>query len=261
MSAFLRHPLLHFLTLGALVFALHSALRPTADNVIHVSDALIAAMRSDLQRRGETDENSLEAAITAYTEEEILLREARRLGLDQGDPIIRRRLAQVMRFFLAESAPQSDPSEEDLRAHLVANAARYAQPARVSFEHHFFVGDRALERRAAAAEALAHEQPAKADAFAHGNRLIGQNKTRLDQRFGPGFARQIMQLAVGPTWHEIESTYGLHLLRLNAHDAAGTAKLEEVASAVRKDWLRQQNQRLIVAAIKELRARYSVQRP
>ena len=261
MSVLLRQPLLHFLLLGALVFGLDSLLRPHPVDEVVVSSDMVAALRTDMQRRGETSEASLEAAIDATIEDEILLREAKRLGLDQGDPIVRRRLAQVMRFFLAESSPPRDPSEAELRAHLKANAERYKQPARMSFEHHFFRGDQAMARREQAALALAANEPVKGDAFAHGSRLTAQSQTRLEQRFGPGFARRAMTLKAGPSWHAVDSAFGLHLVRVSAQVPAGMPKLKEVASALRKDWLRQHNRQAVIEGIKALKKRYSVKRP
>ncbi len=261
MNALLRHPLLHFLALGALVFVLDDWLRPESDRPIVVNQALINTMQRDLQRRGDSDEASLERAIDSHIEEAILVREARRLGLDQGDPIVRRRLAQVMRFFLAETHQPREPSQAELEAHLQTHAERYRQPARVSFEHHFFQGAQAEERCQKAALALAAKEPIKGDAFAHGQRMTAQSQIRLEQRFGPGFAARVMTLEAQPTWVKLKSAFGLHLVRLSAKQPAGIPPFETVASALRKDWLRTQNKRQVSEALMRLKARYVVERP
>ena len=54
---------------------------------------------------GLPDANELDAG-RGYVREEILVREARRLNLDQDDVIIRRRLAQKYEFFLADADVQ-----------------------------------------------------------------------------------------------------------------------------------------------------------
>ena len=61
------------------------------------------------QTRRLPDANELDALVEGYVREEILVREARRLNLDQDDVIIRRRLAQKYEFLLADADVQPNP--------------------------------------------------------------------------------------------------------------------------------------------------------
>ena len=60
----------------------------------------------------------LEGLIEAHIREEVLYREARALGLEQDDTIVRRRMAQKMEFLFEDLAPLAEPTEEELRVFL-----------------------------------------------------------------------------------------------------------------------------------------------
>jgi hypothetical protein len=254
-----RHPLFLFLLGALLIFAADWLLRPAPTNIIVVPSELVQGLRSELEGKGQRGPESLQTALDAWLEDEMLLREARRLGLDKGDPILRRRMAQVMRFFIAESAKLREPSEAELRAHLERYSERYQRPKRVSFEHHFFSGSEAEKKRKLAAEALLKGETVHSEAFAHGNQLSGQSETRLAQRFGRKFAKQVMTMTVNKRWLPITSSLGLHLLLLKSSEAAGPGKLSEIAQQLRQDWLRHAKSRAISDGLRELKTRYRIE--
>ena len=79
---------------------------------------------------------------TRRVREEILYREALALGLDQGDAIVKRRLAQKMEFLAGDVSALRDPTADELRAWYANNAERFAEPGRRSFRHVYFSTDR-----------------------------------------------------------------------------------------------------------------------
>ncbi|MBW2313813.1 MAG: peptidyl-prolyl cis-trans isomerase [Deltaproteobacteria bacterium] len=175
--ALARTPLLHFVLLGSVIFALQPSETP----------ALVfgPAEREQLQREFEQREarppspGEVDALVDAAVEEEILLRaaaraghlrhdgtvvnrlvqlghflspegeasdeaalhRARELGLDRSDPVIRRYLVERMRLALASEADRPAPGEAELEAHLALHAERFAIPERVRLAH-VFVGRR-----------------------------------------------------------------------------------------------------------------------
>ena len=251
-----RHPVIIFLFLGAAIFAVDLLLIPEPVSAIHISDAQRAALRKDLERRPDFSELMLDQAIRSWLDEEILVREARRLRLVDDDPIIRRRLAQVMRFYLAESTPIKAPTKDELQRFMLANPERYTRPAHRSFEHHFFTGDQAEERRRQALDNLRAAQPVQSDAFAHGRLLRKQVQSQLEIRFGEGFAHRLWALEKNDQWVALNSTFGLHLVRLTERNRGGAAPLNDVASSVQKDWLLEQRKTVVNKALDSLRRRY-----
>jgi hypothetical protein len=76
--------------------------------------------------------------VSDYIDEEVLLREAYREGLDRGDPRIRRWLIDKVEFLLAEEPAEPTPAELD--ALFREHAEKYRTPRAVSFDHVFFAG-------------------------------------------------------------------------------------------------------------------------
>ena len=109
----LREPLLHFLLLGAAIFGAYRLLsdaRATQPGNIVVTqgriEALVAAFTRTWQRPPTASER--EGLIRDYIREEVYVREAIALGLDQDDMVIRRRLRQKLEFVSEDlTAPPS----------------------------------------------------------------------------------------------------------------------------------------------------------
>jgi len=105
MKNWLREPLVHFILLGAGLFLAHSVWEKQvakSDYTINISAAEIerqAAIFATENQRQPTDED-IQGLLFAHVEEQVLMREAERLGLGEDDTIIRRRMAQKMRFIL-----------------------------------------------------------------------------------------------------------------------------------------------------------------
>lgn len=93
----LAEPLLHFLALAALIFALDAALRapeagPTLVVPLGVQDEARQLLRAGSDR--EPDPAQLQPLLDRWVRQEALYREGLALGLDRGDRVIRERVAE-----------------------------------------------------------------------------------------------------------------------------------------------------------------------
>ncbi|MEE3370444.1 MAG: hypothetical protein VX346_13985 [Planctomycetota bacterium] len=118
-----REPLLHFVCLGGLVFLYHEVRRPAplpAELPIVIRQDDVNQLRSNWQNeQGQPIQpDKLNGLVEKMVREEILFREAVKVGLEQTDPIIRRQLITSMKSLLLEFAGQSEPSDEELRVFL-----------------------------------------------------------------------------------------------------------------------------------------------
>jgi hypothetical protein len=125
---FLREPLVHFLLLGAALFGLFAwrgaALVPVAQNdQIVITPGLIENFRTSFERTTghAPDAKQLDQAVEAYVREEVLNREARALGFDRDDSIVRRRLAQRMDFIATAEVETRTPTDEELKSFFQKN--------------------------------------------------------------------------------------------------------------------------------------------
>jgi hypothetical protein len=155
-----REPLLHFVLLGALIFAIDAwrgsrGAMEDATPRIEVTTAIVEQLRAGYERQfGRSPElDDLRGLVTAYIRQEVLFREALALGLDRDDMIVRQRLAQKMEFLTDDIVATAVPDEAALAQYFSENAARFAGAARVSFRQVYF----SKEKRGANVETLARE--------------------------------------------------------------------------------------------------------
>jgi len=224
----LKEPLLHFVVLGAALFALHRWVAPPPlGRQVILSEPVIHGLRQDFLRRNGALPTADEATalIQRYIDNEVLYREALALGLDRGDIIVRRRLVQKMEFLTEGTDPLPPPTNAELQAYLDAHAEHYVVDDRVTLTHVFVRSDRHGAAAAQLADRWRDQLLAGADPSTLGDPFLrGRDFTAMTERdlagiCGAAFAAQAMRLPVGSWSAPIPSSYGLHLVRVSAHTA------------------------------------------
>lgn len=265
MPRLLREPLVHFLVLGAVLFAAGAALEPAATPArreqLHVGEGEVRWLTETWTRQWQRQptDDEVRGLVADWLKEEILAREARSQGLDQDDAIVRRRLAQKLEYLAQDSVRLAEPDDETLRRLHEARPERFGGEPRWSFSHVYF----ARERRAEAAAAL-ERLAAGADPLAQGDPLlVDPDIDRATHRdvvamFGPGFADAVAALAPGG-WHgPIESGYGLHLVRVRSRDAGEPRPFEAARDAVLELWREERRQEVVRDLVGRLAERIEV---
>ncbi len=243
MRRFYREPLLHFLLLGALLFVVHRGIQrlKTSDDVIVIRPALRADLERELAAElGRTPQPAeLESALETWKAEEILFREGVRLGLDDDDPLVRRRVVSKVLELERELSFGREPTDGELDAWLEQFAARYAEPTRYDFDQVFVSGvaklalPRAnriaaeLERGAASAD--------QGDHFDAGSRFEAATLASLRQIFGERFADHVAALEL-ERWRVVESVHGLHVVRLTQVRPGPAPERERLRARLVRDW-------------------------
>ena len=260
-----REPLLHFAALGLALFGLFRLVgTPEPGETIVVTAETRERIAEQQQRRlgREPSEAELDAAIQAWADAEMLYREARALGLDRGDPIVRRRLTQKLQFSFEESEEPPEPSDAELEAWIREHADRFQQAPRVGFTHVFVQSSaRTVPEAELARLELALGEGADpatlGQAFVLGQVITAKSAAELDRQFGPGFGAAAIELPeLG--WHRIRSLYGWHLVHVDERVPGGLATVDEARSQAR-DGLRQAaREQARERGLADLRERYEV---
>jgi hypothetical protein len=266
----LREPFVHFVLLGAALFALNAwreTEKPSRDAArIEVTAAVVERLRAGYERqfgRGPEVEE-MRGLVTAHIREEVLCREALAMGLDRDDTIVRRRLAQKMEFLTNDLAGAASPDEAAVRAFFEQNAARYAKPARVSFRHVYFSKEKRRDGfDAAAREALAAlrngaNDETFGDAFLHGFDFAEREAQEVVALFGSEFAARVAALPAGEWSGPVASSYGLHVVRIDARGAAEPASFDAVRETVMRDFNEERRRTANREVFEKLRERYQV---
>src|SRR5690606_38221527 len=136
MSHLLKDPLLHFLLIGAALFAV-SAWRggePPAETIV-ISEAEGERLRAaaELARGRAPTQQELEEILEPTIRNEIYYREALALGLDVDDDEVRRRLIEKMQYLSENLADPEPPSEQALREYYEARPNLFRIQESVTF--------------------------------------------------------------------------------------------------------------------------------
>jgi hypothetical protein len=247
---FLREPLLHFLLLGAGLFALFyfvnkdSGDEPgrivvTAGQIQHLADVFTRTWQRPLTKQ------ELEGLIQDYVREEVLYREAIALGLDRDDTVIRRRLRQKMEFMSEDVATQTELSDEELRDYLVKHPEKFRLERSFTFSQVYLNPNRRGDSLKSDVENLLvklNDSGAKTDIATLGDRFLLEHdfksatESEISKLFGEKFAAQLSQLEPG-RWHgPVESGYGVHLVFIQERAEAHVPPLDEIRDAVLREW-------------------------
>jgi len=271
MKKLLHEPLMHFLVAGALLFLFYGYTdrsdKPN-DAQINVGSAQIERIQTAWEkqwRRLPTDKE-LQRLIEQFIQEEVLYREALALGLEKDDTIIRRRLAQKMRFLIQDIADQNQPKEADLKAFFEENQELFKSPARISFTHVYFNPDRrgaaAVEDARQVIESLkansVDRAPDRGDPFMLHHDYVEISQQQATRLFGRQFAENLFTFRPGPWQGPIRSGYGIHLVRILEYVPARMPEFAEVVDRVRQDYKDRQRRKANDEAIKNLKARYRI---
>ncbi|HEU4615756.1 MAG TPA: peptidylprolyl isomerase [Kofleriaceae bacterium] len=282
-----REPLVHFVAIGAVLFAIDRWREPdvapspapdpapastpaapavpaTGPRSIVIDDAVRAQIASAAERRLGHAPTQAELAdeTERWIDEEILYREALARGLDRDDPVIHQRIAERMAYVLDEATPVAEPTEAELRAWFDAHRDRWAVPEHIDFTHVFVAGtDAAAEARAdqiAAALAAGAAPERLGDRFSGGHRYRGRRIADLALAFGDEFVAGLATQPPG-TWVKRRSRHGLHLVRVDRVDAARDADFARARLDVRKEWLDAHRGDAAREAMRELRAGWTIE--
>lgn len=267
MLKLLRDPMLHFFIAAIIILTGHHflvGLTPSEREKIHISaeqvDRLIALYTIEAGTQPTPD--GLAAMISDHVREQALAREARRLGLDQNDIVIERRLAQKMTFILEDSAPLAEPDDAELAAWFEAHPEKFKTADTISFDHIFFTAAdpdtiRDIGQTLGHGESGAWLQTG--DPFMLQRSYINIPVREVARLFGTGFARDIAPLSASPAWTgPVSSAFGQHLIRVTGREAASLPPFEHVRTAVRNDFIDVRRREANVAAINEVVASYPV---
>jgi peptidyl-prolyl cis-trans isomerase C len=275
----MQEPLIHFLLIGAVLFAGYTWLTPSSSPSTSNRIELTADDVKQLQvmwmaqwQRLPTPEE-LQGLIETKVRQEVLYREALTLGLDQSDEIIKRRLAQKMEFLGEDVSAMGTPSSEELKAWFETSAAKFALPGRLTFRHLYFSpdnrGERAKQDADAALKSLSARPGNPAPEVTLGDRFVDQNyfadclSEQITKVFGSKFSESLFKLTSSGSWQgPVESGLGWHLVWIETITPGRIPSFEEVATEqLKSEWTNEKREETKRKAFADIRKRYEVLLP
>jgi hypothetical protein len=267
-----REPLLHFLILGAVIFAAHGiTTRHKADNPgeIVVTQGTIENLITGFTRTWQRPptEDELQGLVRDYIREEAAYRQALTLGLDRDDMIVRRRLQQKLEFVSDDLATRIEPGDADLQSFLQVHAGTFQTEPRFSFLQIYFNPQlhgenlhRDVARVLNEVQRLGSDvhKTELGDPFLLQQAFDDVSLSDLKETLGDRFASAISALRVGSWQGPIDSGYGVHLVCVTKRTHGRLPALAEVRDQVRREYLDSKRTEAMDKFYKALLSRYSI---
>lgn len=233
----LREPLLHFVAIGALLFAAdHFFITRTDDpRTIMVGADVDSEARQLFKatRNREPDAQELAALRRVWLDNEVLYREGLALQVDKGDTAIRERV--IFKALSVVDANVKLPKFDDplLRDWFENHRSKYDEPPRFDFQEAVLAGDNTEANVRAFVEALNAGTPGDARA---GLRVFkGRPRATLVQSYGAEFAKALESARLSE-WVAQPTRDGWRAIRLESMSAAKPAAFEALRGVVLQDW-------------------------
>jgi hypothetical protein len=265
-------PLLHFLLIGAALFLVFGLFKDPAGNLensVIITQGDIEFLKANFARtwRRPLTENELVNLIEDKVRDEISYREAVAMGLDQNDPVIRKRLRMKVELLAEDIAGLVPPSDEDLSSFLEKHRDSFRLEPQISFKQVYLSGD----KRGADVENDARDLLAKLSAVgpgvapgAYGDPIMLPKEFKLDyarnveRLFGKLFSQDLFQVAPGGWAGPVRSSYGLHLVFVRERIAARDPELSEIRQEVEREWTAKRRKDVKEEMHKKLREQYTI---
>jgi PPIC-type PPIASE domain len=259
-ARWLREPLLHFVVLGALLFAADHFFASRTDDpgVIKVAKEVTDEARNTFRaaRGREPDSQELEALTRRWIDNEILFREGMAMRVDQGDKMIRDRVI-FKSLMMVESGLKRPPVDDSiLREWFEKNRIKYDDPARYDFQEAVL--------SAGTSDAAAHAFAQALNAGAPGDTQAGlrvfkaRPSASLEQSYGVEFAKALEGTPAGE-WRALPTRDGLRVIRVDAVLQPKPGSFEGLRNIVLLDWTDATMAQLRTDAVRQRGKKYTVQ--
>lgn len=270
----LGEPFLHFLVLGGALFLVSHYLdqRGRYTRIVITPDTVTGIAESYRLQYGRLPTNSqLESLTDGYIRDQIYYHEALKLGLDQNDEIVRRRLVQKYEFLQQDLAIDSEPTDSQLQAYFLQHADRYRTPDTAAFAQVYFSVDRRGETDAHEAARLAAQEltaagvvraPEAGDPFPGPQDFPALSREEAGRVFGENAALTdgLFHAPVGRWSAPMRSAYGWHIIHVDSFSPSRPADFQTVKEQARRDFIDEARAARNEANFAELRKSFEIVR-
>lgn len=255
----IREPLLHFVAIGGLLFAVdHFMITRTDDpRTIIVGEEVDKEARETFRagRGRDPDAKELAALRNVWLDNEVLYREGMALRVDLGDTAIRERVIFKALSIVDTNLKLPAVDEKALRAWFEAHRDKYDEPGRYDFQEAVLTG----ENTEATVTAFVAElnSAASGDAKAALRIFKGRPLSNLVHSYGPDFPKALDRMTPG-SWHAMPTKEGWRAIRLEGITPGKPATYEVVRAVVQQDWVDDTMAVQRTAAVRELAKKYKI---
>jgi hypothetical protein len=253
-----QEPTVHFFLMAVVIFVIYAISQTNRENLLEVDQREIDArvFIQEMTTGQPLNDEQRQFIASNYVEEQILVREAIALGLDN-DARVHDMLAQKMRHVLSGDVIQ--PAADDLNSYYEENLERYRTLPLVS------VNELVLNTQ----DELSAEVQAFLDSGSDAEMILAAtagdeaplpnvNRIDLANIFSPEFSEQVFN-AESESWvGPYSSNRGQHWLKIIERSEANLPPLNEITDRVRLDWIAEEEEILLQQEVDKLWNQYTI---
>ena len=253
-----QEPTVHFFLMAVVIFVIYAISQTNRENLLEVDQREIDArvFIQEMTTGQPLNDEQRQFIASNYVEEQILVREAIALGLDN-DARVHDMLAQKMRHVLSGDVIQ--PAADDLNSYYEENLERYRTLPLVS------VNELVLNTQ----DELSAEVQAFLDSGSDAEMILAAtagdeaplpnvNRIDLANIFSPEFSEQVFN-AESESWvGPYSSNRGQHWLKIIERSEANLPPLNEITDRVRLDWIAEEEEILLQQQVDKLWNQYTI---
>ena len=259
----MKQRLLIFFILGIVILIADLFFNNEDDNKITIFESEVNSLINTwvTQVGREPTMSEVDGIIKQLLDEEILYREAIKLGLDKNDIIIKRRLAQKIGF-LRQEGDTSLPTQNEVTDFYNRNLDKYYVEKRITFSHVYFSSSKTDEDDSSKALNLIKNGSSEAnfgEPFLLGKNFSSKTIREIERSFGKTFSEDIQNLTIKEWSGPLISEYGSHLVFINSIAESFTPNLEEIKNIVINDVVLEKQNNSVKNYLKELRNKYQIE--
>jgi hypothetical protein len=257
--SWLAEPLVHFVVLGALVFALDHVLITHADDPqsivvsTEVNKELIGMFAESRHRQPTAEElNSLQKI---WLDNEVLYREGLANGLDRGDQMLRDRIIFKSMGLIETRVKVRVPDDDVLKSWFEQHRDKYDEVPRISFEEAALSGGNDEAEVRSFVSALNAGTPGDAKA---GLRVFkARPLSSIDQTYGAEFTQALQSQPLN-SWSSLKTLDGWRAIRVTEVRPGVPADFAQRHSTILADWKDANASDQRTAAVRELWKKYKI---
>lgn len=258
LQSILQEPTVHFILIALLIFGLYALGQMGNENVLEINqrdiDARILLQETSIGEELDDEQRLLVAA--SYIQEQILVREARLMELDN-DERIHDILAQKMQHVLSGNIIQ--PTDAELSNYYQANRQRYETLSTLTADELVFNTSDELSPEVIF-QIIQGAEPQALLELEDGtvSNLPNVNPVDLANIFEPAFAENVFAAEIDSWTGPFISNRGQHWLRVRTRTESRIPPLEEIADQVRLEWLTEEEDIRLQEEVDKLWEQYSI---
>lgn len=222
MRRLLREPLVYFVLAGVLIFGVDGALRRDVERIRitpSVRDEIARSLQVRLGRPPEASEQ--QAELERWKQEQALYREGLKMGLLDGDPVVRAHIASKLLRIARERDVLPAATDAELRDYLERHRSAYTLAPTFDFEQ-VFISQAQSDARARAEQVLSRLRGGASpeglgDWFPRGNRFSRESLSDVSVLLGEQAAKELPGSAMGE-WNLVPGPQGFHAVRVTGVD-------------------------------------------